>query len=181
MGFPVPPAQGDAVAWLCFIVGVAVLSVGIFVGLRKSLANVKDKDLKDAKDAVAAAKEKAEQAKAKADEASKKTAEAADQIAAAQTALQMGGQGFADVATAAGPSVSAATSAVTGATTAADDAASSAAGAAASNDTAKTKLEQIESLIGSLPEELRFAGFLILVGTVLMGVATIQFGGTSLF
>jgi hypothetical protein len=32
-----------------------------------------------------------------------------------------------------------------------------------------------------LPENLRFAGVLVLVGTVLIGVATIQFGGTSLF
>lgn len=57
------------------------------------------------------------------------------------------------------------------------------AGAAAgsSADAAKSALEQVQGIIGALPENLRFAGVLVLVGTVLMSVATIQFGGTSLF
>ena len=61
-----------------------------------------------------------------------------------------------------------------GGTSAADAASSSAAAA-------KTALEQVGDIIGSLPENLRFAGVLVLIGAVLMSVATIQFGGTSIF
>lgn len=46
---------------------------------------------------------------------------------------------------------------------------------------AKSAVEQIGGLVGSLPENLRFSGVLLVVGTVLVSVATIQFGGTSLF
>ena len=53
--------------------------------------------------------------------------------------------------------------------------------AAASTKDAKSALEQVQGLVGALPENLRFAGMLVLVGAVLMSVATIQFGGTSLF
>jgi FtsZ-interacting cell division protein ZipA len=53
--------------------------------------------------------------------------------------------------------------------------------AAASAEAAKSAIQQIESAIASLPENLRFAGLLVLVGAVLISVATIQFGGTSLF
>ena len=57
-----------------------------------------------------------------------------------------------------------------------------AAGAAgASADAAKSALEEVQGIISSLPETLRFAGLLVLIGTVLMGVATVQFGGVSLF
>jgi hypothetical protein len=45
----------------------------------------------------------------------------------------------------------------------------------------KSKLGEIGSLVGSLPEHLRFAGLLILIGAVLMSVATVQFGGQSIF
>jgi hypothetical protein len=45
----------------------------------------------------------------------------------------------------------------------------------------KSKLGEIGSLLGSLPEHLRFAGLLILVGALLMSVATVQFGGQSIF
>jgi hypothetical protein len=48
-------------------------------------------------------------------------------------------------------------------------------------DAAKTAVEQISGVVGALPENLRFSGLLLLVGTVLVSVATIQFGGTSLF
>ena len=48
-------------------------------------------------------------------------------------------------------------------------------------EAAKSALEQVGSIVASLPENLRFAGLLVLVGAVLMSVATIQFGGTSLF
>ena len=50
-----------------------------------------------------------------------------------------------------------------------------------SADTAKSALEQAASIISSLPENTRFAGMLVLLGTLLMSVATIQFGGTSIF
>jgi cell division protein FtsL len=46
---------------------------------------------------------------------------------------------------------------------------------------AKSTLEEISGIIGSLPENLRFAGLLVLVGVVLMSVATVQFGGHSIF
>jgi hypothetical protein len=53
--------------------------------------------------------------------------------------------------------------------------------ARASADAAQSALEQVEGIVASLPENLRFAGVLVLIGTVLMSVATIQFGGVSLF
>jgi Sec-independent protein translocase protein TatA len=53
--------------------------------------------------------------------------------------------------------------------------------AGTSADAAKSAIEQVQGIVGALPENLRFAGVLVLVGTVLIGVATIQFGGTSLF
>jgi hypothetical protein len=53
--------------------------------------------------------------------------------------------------------------------------------AGASTEAAKSALEEVEGIVAALPENLRFAGLLILVGTVLIGVATIQFGGVSLF
>jgi FtsZ-interacting cell division protein ZipA len=53
--------------------------------------------------------------------------------------------------------------------------------AGASTEDAKSALEQVGNIVASLPENLRFAGLLILVGTVLMSVATVQFGGVSLF
>lgn len=59
---------------------------------------------------------------------------------------------------------------------------SSAADAASSGANAvKGTLEDISSILSALPENLRFAGLLILIGTVLMSVATVQFGGHSLF
>lgn len=56
-----------------------------------------------------------------------------------------------------------------------------AADAESSTSDAKSALEQVSGIVGSLPEHLRFAGLLVLVGTVLVGVATVQFGGTALF
>jgi hypothetical protein len=50
-----------------------------------------------------------------------------------------------------------------------------------STEAAKSALEQVQGILSALPENLRFAGLLILVGTALMGVATVQFGGVSLF
>jgi hypothetical protein len=53
--------------------------------------------------------------------------------------------------------------------------------ATGAGEAAKGSLEQIKDIIGSLPEAMRFPGLLILVGSVLMSVATIQFGGHSIF
>jgi hypothetical protein len=53
--------------------------------------------------------------------------------------------------------------------------------AGTSTEQAKSALEQVQGILAALPENLRFAGLLILVGTVLMSVATVQFGGVSLF
>jgi hypothetical protein len=57
------------------------------------------------------------------------------------------------------------------------------AAAAVSKQAAATQsvLEQIGGIVGSLPENLRFAGLLVLVGAALMSVATVQFGGHVLF
>jgi hypothetical protein len=59
---------------------------------------------------------------------------------------------------------------------------SSAADAASSGANAvKGTLEDISNILSALPENLRFAGLLVLIGTILMSVATVQFGGHSLF
>ena len=50
-----------------------------------------------------------------------------------------------------------------------------------SADEARSALEQVGDIVGALPEKLRFSGLLVLIGTVLMSVATIQFGHISLF
>jgi predicted histidine transporter YuiF (NhaC family) len=64
----------------------------------------------------------------------------------------------------------------------ADNASEPAAAAAASTAAAaKSTLEELQGIIAALPEAMRFPGLLILVGTVLMSVATVQFGGHSLF
>lgn len=47
--------------------------------------------------------------------------------------------------------------------------------------TAKSALDQAAAIVSALPENLRFAGLLALIGTVLVSVATIQFNGVSLF
>ncbi len=46
---------------------------------------------------------------------------------------------------------------------------------------AQSVLQEIGDIVGSLPESLRFAGLLVLIGTALMSVATVQFGGHALF
>jgi len=56
-----------------------------------------------------------------------------------------------------------------------------AAAAASTAEAAQSTLEELQGIIAALPEAMRFPGLLILVGTVLMSVATVQFGGHSLF
>jgi hypothetical protein len=60
-------------------------------------------------------------------------------------------------------------------------ASAAAAEAESSATAAKSALEQVSGIVGALPENLRFSGVLLLVGTVLVSVATTQFGGTPLF
>jgi hypothetical protein len=45
----------------------------------------------------------------------------------------------------------------------------------------KSTLDEVSGIIAALPENLRFAGLLILVGAALMSVATVQFGGHAIF
>ena len=45
----------------------------------------------------------------------------------------------------------------------------------------KSALDEVSGIVAALPENLRFAGLLILVGAALMSVATVQFGGHSIF
>jgi hypothetical protein len=42
-------------------------------------------------------------------------------------------------------------------------------------------LEEVGGIVGSLPERLRFSGLLVLIGALLMSVATVQFGGHPIF
>jgi hypothetical protein len=72
------------------------------------------------------------------------------------------------------------TTAVAGANNPASDA-TAAATASSQADAVQSVLQEIDGIVGSLPENLRFAGLLVLIGTVLMSVATVQFGGHSLF
>jgi FtsZ-interacting cell division protein ZipA len=104
---------------------------------------------------------KAQAAKAKLDEAAAKIAEAKAHIEQTRSAV--------------------AVSNLESSTVSAADATTAAEAAGESAEAAKTALEQVQGIVAALPENLRFAGLLVLVGTVLMGVATIQFGGVSLF
>lgn len=72
------------------------------------------------------------------------------------------------------------TTAVAGANSPTSDA-TAAAAASTQADEAQSVLEEVGGIVSSLPESLRFAGLLVLIGTVLMGVATVQFGGHSIF
>lgn len=68
-----------------------------------------------------------------------------------------------------------------GLASAGQEASGAAADAATSTKEAKSALDQVSGIVGSLPEHLRFAGMQVLVGAVLVGVATVQFGGTTIF
>ena len=138
--------QAEVVAWTCFLVGIAVLALGVIIGLRLSTAGLQ---------------ETAAEAKAKVVEAQHRLGTARDHIA--QTSAAIAGSDLEGV----GASAAAATEAV--------------AAADASTEAATSALQQVQGIVSALPENLRFAGVLILVGTVLMGVATVQFGQVSLF
>ncbi len=146
MSLVVAVTQADVVAWTCFVVGIAVLALGVFIGLRLSTAGLQ---------------ETAAEAKAKVVEAQDRLGAARDHIE--QTSAAIAGSDLEGV----GASTAAATEAV--------------AAADASTEAATSALQQVQGIVSALPENLRFAGVLILVGTVLMGVATVQFGRVSLF
>jgi hypothetical protein len=126
----------EVVAWICFGVGVVILTAGVVIGLVLSFKETpKGVTAKDAKAKVEEALTKVQELK---------------------------------------------TSAVANANTAAVDQAA-AADADKKGNAAESALEQIGSILGSLPENLRFSGLLVLIGAVLMSVGTIQFGGHPLF
>lgn len=138
--------QGQAVAWICFAVGVVVLFGGVAAGLWTSFRQVSQ--------TTNAVKAKLDEARAKIDEA----------------------KGHLEASTSA-----AAESNLESFTSSAAEATAAASAAGTSTEAARSALDQVQGIVAALPENLRFAGVLILVGTVLMGVATIQFGGVSLF
>jgi Flp pilus assembly protein TadB len=123
----------EIVAWACFVLGIAVMVVGVVDGLR----NAPKKAAKD-KELVKEASEQAEQLKAQQDQVRDLSAK--------------------------------------GEATAADEKA-----AEASSKAESSVLASVGTIVASLPEYQRFPGMLVLLGVVLMGVATIQFGGTSIF
>ena len=138
--------QVQAVGWTCFVVGIALLAGGVFIGLWVTL--------KHGARTTEAAKKKIDEAKASLDEAHEQLQRTSSAVAQR------------DLEGVEAPAAEA-TEAVNAAGTSAQQ--------------AKSALEQVEGILAALPENLRFAGLLILVGTVLMSVATVQFGGVSLF
>jgi hypothetical protein len=142
---PVAVSQADVVGWICLVVGIGLLVVGVASGLWITFRRAP----KTADAAIGDAKQRLEETKTHIEET--------------RTAATPGTGAF-ESFEAAGPKV-----------------ATAAAAAGASADAAQSALEQVQGIVASLPENLRFAGLLILVGTVLMSVATIQFGGVSLF
>jgi hypothetical protein len=115
--------QAEAVAWICFVVGLILVSAGTAIGFYLTLFGPKKK-----------VEEKTETVREQVD-----ALEA--QAASPQAAPE----------------------------------------AVATAEAAKKTLDEIKGIIAALPENLRFAGLLILVGAVLMSVGTVQFGGISLF
>jgi FtsZ-interacting cell division protein ZipA len=142
----VASAQGDAVAWICFVTGLVILVLGVVIGLWTSFTR---------------ASRKADEAMAKLDEAKAKIGEAKAHIEVTTSAVV---NSDLESFNAAAPNATEAVQA-----------------AGESTAEAGTALEQVQGIVGSLPENLRFAGLLVLVGTALMGVATIQFGETPIF
>ena len=123
--------SAEIVAWTCFVVGIALLLVGLLIGLaltfRKTTKQVEYK---------------MRQVRAKVDELT-------------ETAVSGSLHSHADH--------------------------EAAATAEAAGADVKSTLDEVSGIVAALPENLRFAGLLILVGTALMSVATVQFGGHSLF
>jgi flagellar basal body-associated protein FliL len=135
----------------------AVAWVCLIVGLLVLLAGVGGGLWTSLSKTPAAAKDKVDEAKASIAEAKSMIEETRNHIASTRAGVERSAGGDRAAAT------------------------SSAAQATSSADAAQSALEQVEGIVGALPENLRFAGLLVLIGTVLMSVATIQFGGVSLF
>jgi exonuclease VII small subunit len=145
--------QAEFVAWSCFVIGIGLLGGGVIIGLGTSLRRGRA-EADDAQTKLGDAQSKLDDARAQLDKARGHIQNTASAVA--ETALE---------------SVDVSTSKATESVEAAE----------ASAEAAQTALQQVQGIVAALPENLRFAGLLILVGTVLVGVATVQFGGISLF
>ncbi|WP_324652017.1 hypothetical protein [Georgenia sp. H159] len=151
--------HAELVAWVCVLVGVLVLGVGCVIGLRNVPADA-DRELRTARASLATATGEIaavqEQVSRMRSIVAARRQLAADEVAAIE---EIDGRAVESTAVV-------------------EEAAQR---ASASAETASSAIEQVGSVISSLPERLRFAGLLVLVGTVLISVGTVQFGGTSLF
>lgn len=151
--------HAELVAWVCVVVGVLVLGVGCVIGLRNVPADA-DRELRTARASLAAAAGEIsavrEQVTRMRSIVTARRRLAVDEVAAIE---EIDGRAVESTAVV-------------------EEAAER---ASASAETASSAIEQVGSVIASLPERLRFAGLLVLVGTVLISVGTVQFGGTSLF
>ncbi len=146
------------VAGICLLLGAVLIAGGAWLGTRTRRSP------------------EADEARTKVDQARGEVAAADQRIGAALEGLQGLGQGGLEGF---GPASAAPSAAQVAA--AASGAARATAAAASSNATARSALEQVSGIVGALPVQHRFAGMLVLVGAVLVSVATVQYGGTSLF
>jgi len=161
----VASGAGEVVAWICLVLGVAVLSTGVVTGLRMSSAG----GAAVSKSAADQAELALRRASTKLDEANRGLESATRRLQVAQDA-EMSGLGSFERADVGGEMREAARAA-----------ADSTLVASTLTESASSTLKELSGIVGALPERTRFAGLLILVGTLLISVATIQFGGTSLF
>jgi hypothetical protein len=119
--------SAEIVAWICFVLGIALLLAGVLIGLVLSLRQWH---------------QKMTQLRSQVDDMK-------------ETAVRGSRSATAD-----------------------EKAASSVEAQAAA---VKSSLDEIGGIVASLPQNIRFAGLLVLVGAALMSVATVQFGGHSVF
>lgn len=134
-----------AVAWLCFLIGIALLVFGVVFAF---IASKQLEELKKAKADLARAEEdlrKAQDDLKKAKEEHRPALRAGNEVPQVQEATTK--------------------------TAAAEE----------KKAAAESVVQQVGSIVGSLPEAYRFPGLLVLLGVALISVATIQFGGVSLF
>jgi hypothetical protein len=129
--------SAEAVAWVCFGLGVVILLAGVVIGLILGFAKVPKTDVS--------------------------TKDANEKLAAALThvgTLQKVGVDAAKESTTNEGKAEQATQAASA---------------------AESALKEVQGIISALPERLRFSGLLVLIGALLMSVATVQFGGHSIF
>ena len=154
----------ELVAWVCLVIGFVLIIAGSAFGIMVSRGDLGG-------------------TARTAEEARRQLREAGDALTAATSRLDAANKrlGVAREAELSGVRAEVSESIGVDLTEATSDVATSATEAASSAEAAASALEQVAGIVGSLPERVRFAGLLVLVGTVLVSVATIQFGGTSLF